>query len=180
MLLVNHTLKMVEEGMLAVDDYNYPIVQSYRCNRTAHLKGAEKHGRMLVEFAAVLRVEFIPEGGTSGPVKDIYLKMLKKGTCGIVGAVLGWPTLDHPVVPGGEGLAWSNRPDGVEFRALGVTIPRLDDMRKVTYNASIARYTASKGQLMSVDDVTGEQVRLISEGDARVMRAALMLSLIHI
>ena len=93
-----------------------------------------------------------------------------------MGAVLGWPTLDHPVVPGGEGLAWNNRPDGVEFRALGVTIPRLDDMRKVTYNTSIARYTASKGQLMSIDDVTGEHVRLISEEEARVMRAALMMA----
>ena len=78
MLLVNHTLKMVEEGMLAVDDYKYRIVQFYRYNRAAHLKGAEKHGRMLVEFAAVLRVEFIPEGGASGPVKDIYLKITRR------------------------------------------------------------------------------------------------------
>ena len=70
------------------------------------------------------------KSNTLGPVKDIYFKIFKKGTCGVVGAVLGWPTLDYPVVPGGEGLGWVNKVDGAEFRALGVTLPRLDDQRK--------------------------------------------------
>ena len=84
-----------------MDDYNYPIVEFYRYKHVAHLKGAEKTGKMLVEFAVVLRIEFIPEGASSGPVKDIYFKIIKRGTCGIIGAVFGWPTLDHPVMPGG-------------------------------------------------------------------------------
>ena len=109
--------------------------------------------KMGVDFAVRLRVEFIPEGSQSGPVKDIYFKIFKKGTCGIVGAVLGWPTLDLPVVPEGDGLGWNNTIDGAEYRALGVTIPRVDDRRKVNYNASVARYTASKGQLMIIDDI---------------------------
>ena len=167
---------MVEEELLSTNDYNWPIVQIYKYNRVAHVKGAEKNGRMLVEFAATLRVEFIPEGGSSGPVKDIYFKIFKKGTCGIVGAVLGWPTLDHPVVPGGEGLAWNYRPDGAEFKALGATIPRLRDMRKTNYNASVSRYTASEGQLMAIDDVTGDRVQMIDEEGARMMRAALMMA----
>ena len=131
---------------------------------------------MIAEFAVVLRVEFIPEGGKSGPVKEIYLNIFKRGTCGIVGAVLGWPTLDHPIVPGGEGLAWSNRPDGAEFKALGVTIPRLGDMRKTNYSTSVSRYTASKGQLMAIDDVSGERVQMIDEEGAWMMRAALMMA----
>ena len=139
------------------------------------LRGAEKTGKMVVEFAVVLRVEFIPEGGTSGPVKDIYFKIFKRGMCGIIGGVLGWPTLDHPVVPGGEGLGWVNRVDGVEYTSLGVTIPRLDDQRKASYNASVSRYSASKGQLMAVDDVTGDTVRLIDAEGARQLRAAAMM-----
>ena len=82
-------------------------------------------------------------------MKDICFKVFKKGTCGIVGAVLGWPALDYPVEPGSEGLGWLNTPDGAEFKALGVTIPRLDELRKISYNASVARYEASKGTLMA-------------------------------
>ena len=137
-LLVNHTQEMLAKGLIHMSDYNYPIVQFYKFNHPAHLKGAEKTGKMLVEYAVVLRVEFIPEGNQSGPVKDIYFKIFKKGTCGIIGAVFGWPTLDHPIAPGGEGLGWHNSLDGVELRALGVTLPRQDDHRKATYNASVA------------------------------------------
>jgi hypothetical protein len=104
---------------------------------------------MTVEYAVVLRVEFIPEGSATGPVKDTYFKIFKKGTCGIVGAVFGWPTLDAPSLPGGEGLGWSNRTDGAEYKALRVTLPRLDESRKIDYMASAARYSISKGQLMN-------------------------------
>ena len=51
---------------------------------------------MKVEYAVLLRIEFIPEGMQKGPVKEIYCKIFKKGTCSIVGGVFGWPTLDHP------------------------------------------------------------------------------------
>ena len=93
-----------------------------------------------------------------------------------MGAVLGWPNLDYPVVPGGEGLGWHNTIDGAEFMALGVTIPRLDDRRKTNYNASVARYVASKGQLLAMDDITGDQVRLIDAEGAQQLRAAAMMA----
>jgi len=167
---------MLNEGLIKEKDYNYPLIQFYRYKNVAHLKGAEKTGRMIVEYAVVLRVEFIPEGAKSGPVKDIYFKIFKKGTCGIIGAVLGWPTLDHPVVPGGEGLGWVNRIDGAEYSALGVTIPRLDDQRKTNYYASVARYQASKGQLMAIDEDSVDRVHLIETEGTRLLRAAAMMA----
>jgi hypothetical protein len=167
---------MVKEGKLSPDDYNFPLRQFYKYKKPAHLKGAERSGGMSVEFAVVIRVEFIPAGSTTGPVKDIYFKVFKKGTCGIIGAVIGWPNLDIPSMPGGEGLGWFNGLNGAEFKSLGVTIPRLDDQRKTSYNASVARYTASQGQLMAIDDVTGDRVHLIDADKARQLRAAAMMA----
>ena len=114
---------MLAEGLISIRDYNYPIVQFYKFRNPGMLRGAEKAGRMIVEFAAILRVEFIPAGSSSGPVKDIYFKIFKRGTCGIVGAVFGWPTLDHPVVPGGEGLGWRNHIDELSTRLLQLPCP---------------------------------------------------------
>ena len=116
---------------------------------------------MKVEFAAVLRIEFIPEGQEKGPVKEIYFKIYRKGTCGIAGAVLGWPTLDIPQIPGGEGLGWRTQFNGFEYIALNVTIPRLDDARKSAYQTRVLKYGASGGELMFIDDVTGEEVKCI-------------------
>jgi len=144
MLLVNYIYRILSEGTITQQDYNYPITQIYRYKTAANLKGAEGTAKMVVELAVVLRIEFIPEGSTTCPAKDIYFTIFKKGTCGIFGGVFGWPQLDHPTVLNGEGLGWVNKVDGVEYSALGVTIPRLDDHRKATYNASTARYAARK------------------------------------
>jgi hypothetical protein len=40
-ILVNHTQRMLDEGLIAMEDYNYPIVQFYRYKQVAHLKGAD-------------------------------------------------------------------------------------------------------------------------------------------
>eukprot|EP00973_Karenia_brevis_P064410 8949059-Karenia_brevis.AAC.1 len=61
------------------------------------MKGAEAKPSLVIEYAVELRIEFIPAGAETGPVKDIHFKIFKKGTCGVVGVVLGWPTLGHPV-----------------------------------------------------------------------------------
>ena len=68
-------MKMMSEGKLHQDDYNYPIVQFYRFEQSAYMRGAEKQGKMAVEYAIVVKVEFIPEGCERGPVKPIYFKM---------------------------------------------------------------------------------------------------------
>ena len=160
-LIVNHTQKMLDDKLMTLDDYNYPIVQIFKYTNAASMTGAPVQGRMLVEYAVTLRIEFIPEGSAEGPVKEIYFKIFKKGTCGVVRGVLGWPNLDQPVHPRGEGLGWTYTADHFEYRTLGVKLPRLDDRRKINYNGALSRYIASKGQLMYIDDVTQEKVRLI-------------------
>jgi hypothetical protein len=128
---------------------------------------------MIVEYAVVLRVEVIPEGASSGPVKEIYFKIFKAGTCGIVGAVVGWPALDCPSIAGGEGLGWTKRMDGAEYRTLNVTLPRADAGRKMGYLTSVARYTASKGQFLAINEPR-DQVSLIES--ARLLRAASLMA----
>ena len=170
-IIINHTQCMLEEKLLSMDDYNYPIVQFYKYAEAATLKGAPAQGSMIVEYAVVLRVEFIPEGSSKGPVKEIYFKIFKAGTCGIVGAVLGWPQLDLPSVAGGEGLGWVNQIDGARYSTLGVTLPRADKERKMQYLQSTARYTASQGSLLIIEEQ--DRVSLIDGG--RQLRAAALI-----
>ena len=74
-MLVNHTWKMLDQGLMDEKAYNYPIVKMFHYKNSAKLKGAEKNGRMLVEYAMIVRMEFIPEYSESGPTKDIYFKI---------------------------------------------------------------------------------------------------------
>ena len=60
LLLINHVQKMQTENLLTIKDYNFPLRKISRYKNVASLKGAEASGRMEVEFAAIIRVEFIP------------------------------------------------------------------------------------------------------------------------
>ena len=86
------------------DDYNYPLVRIYRYTNVASLNGAAAAKAMTVKYAVALRAEFIPEGEKTGPCRTLYFKVFAAGTSNIVGAVLGWPSLDLPVTAHGEGL----------------------------------------------------------------------------
>ena len=77
---------------------------------------------------------------------------MKKGCCGISGAVLGWPTLDVPQNRSDEALGWVNHPDGAEYTALGVTIPRLDVSRRATFEAGMAQYVLQGGNYCAVQE----------------------------
>ena len=46
-LLVNHTQRMLTDGKITTEDYNYPLVQFYRYKTPAHLKGIEKDAKMI-------------------------------------------------------------------------------------------------------------------------------------
>jgi hypothetical protein len=119
-------------------------------------------------------VEFIPEGSAAGPVKEIYFKIFKAGTCGIVGAVLGWPQLDCPSIAGGEGLGWINQIDGARYSALNVTLPRADKERKMQYLQSTARYTASQGSLLAIAEQKEQDRVSLIDGGRQLRAAALM------
>ena len=78
-VIINHVMMMTEKGKMKQTDYNYPIVKFFKYDQSGELRGAEKNGRMAVEYAVVMRVEFIPAGCECGPVKEIYFKILKTG-----------------------------------------------------------------------------------------------------
>ena len=58
-LIINHTQRMLAEGLLTKASYNYPIVEFYRYRNSATLKGAGTGGQMTMEFAFVLKVLFL-------------------------------------------------------------------------------------------------------------------------
>ena len=128
---------------------------------------------MRVKYGVTLRLEFIPEGSSTGVCRDIYFKVFSKGTCQVKGLVLGWPTLDFPRVAGGEGLGWQNQEYGCHFSALRVTVPRLDLPRKEDYGISLARYQASGGEFFAIDEETGggDTCRAIHEDAVLLLQA---------
>ena len=105
---------------------------------------------MPIEYAVTLRAEFIPAGASRGPVKELHFKILKAGTCSVLGGILGFPTLDVPATPGGEGLGWRNTPRGAEYTSLGVTLPRTDDVRKKQYLTGGRVHARSKGEAVAI------------------------------
>ena len=77
---------------------------------------------------------------------DIYFKILPRGTCGIAGCILGFPTLD--VRP--WGLGHSVQHTAHCFEEFGVALPRLELARRCEYNEALSAYLASGGESCSV------------------------------
>jgi len=167
-LIINHQMKMQEENLLDTKSYNHPIRQIYKFNHPGELTGASATGgdgfrRMTVEYAVVLRVEFIPDGNTTGPTRDIYFKIFRKGSCGITGLIFGWPTLDYPIAPGGEGLGWRNWANACEFQSLKVMLPRLDEHRRDKYYTDVAMYKQNQGSIVAIKDTSQETCARLAE-----------------
>ena len=85
---------------------------------------------MEVRYAIILRAEFVPINGHSGdqesPVRDLYMKVLPKGTSNIVGLLLGNPTLDLPPF----GLGHQRKDQTHYFSTLRVHLPRAELARR--------------------------------------------------
>ena len=64
---------------------------------------------MEVLYGAALRAEFVRANfsvaDSRNPTRDIYFKVLPKGTADVPGVLLGFPTLDAPP----HGLGWQIR-----------------------------------------------------------------------
>eukprot|EP00973_Karenia_brevis_P052599 7306632-Karenia_brevis.AAC.1 len=61
-IIINHVPRMLEEGKMRMDDYNYPLKQFYKYKNVAMMKGAEAKPSLMIEYAVELRIEFIPAG----------------------------------------------------------------------------------------------------------------------
>ena len=97
-LLVNHTQQLVKNGHMSTKDYNYPLREFYYFKNKAYLKGADANGQMLVEYAALLRVEFIPDGSATGPANDIYFKDLQEGHLRNSRSRIGMAAIGHAIL----------------------------------------------------------------------------------
>ena len=147
---------MLDTGKMKTDSYNFPIRQFFHYNKVGQLSGAGVGDRMIVEYGVVLRVEFIAADQVKGPVRDIYFKIFKRGTCGLssVGAVFGLPTLDVPSMTTlkGDGLGWINKEEGAYYSTLGVTLPRLDLQKKRDYERRTKQYVSTQGQVLIANE----------------------------
>lgn len=65
--------------------------------------------------------EYISVGKTSGPDKDLYFKISRKGACNIPGCIIGFSVLDSM----SYGLFHSDHHIVHGFEELGVSLPKL-------------------------------------------------------
>ena len=76
------------------DSNYYPVARMHKYEVAPTIDGIAAGKRIEVRYAIVMRREFVPVGGEKGPFRDIYFKILPKGTCNIPGCILGFPVLD--------------------------------------------------------------------------------------
>merc|ERR1712242_381217 len=120
-----------------------------------------------------LRAEFVGAGKDSGPMRDLYFKILPKGTCSIAGCLVGFPVLD--VRP--YGLGHSVQYTTHCFEELGVALPRLEIARRSDYLSAMSVYLDTDGERCAVlggapGALPGDQCRLLHEKASRVDAAA--------
>ena len=90
-----------DSRVMTMKDRRHPIGAIYRWEDTAPVAGVSAEADpMEVRYAIMLRGEFVPVQAKSGdpnnPVRDLYVKVLPKGTSNITGIIIGNPALDVP------------------------------------------------------------------------------------
>ena len=94
-MLVSRTLAGLEQGEIKQEDRLYPITRMERYTRPTKVVGVGSSSGMETRYALHLRAEFVPDGRHSGsgeyPIRDIYMKVLLKGSANVAGILLGFP-----------------------------------------------------------------------------------------
>ena len=123
-MLISKTLEGLNKGDIRREDRLYPITKMERYTRLTKVVGVGSQSGMETRYALHLRAEFVPDGRHSGseefPIRDIYMKVLPKGSANVTGVLLGFPVLDLP--PHGLGHQLTARSH--YFAELGVHLPR--------------------------------------------------------
>jgi hypothetical protein len=123
MAVIAEVMRAFQEDGLKQDDELYPIVRIYKYSDAASspLSGVMAKAKTVIVHAITLRIQFVPEGQTTGPWRDIYFKILPAGSASLSTAgILGMPVLDRPPY----GLGWRVADTTHVFDALGVALPR--------------------------------------------------------
>ena len=71
MAIIGETLRAFTEGELTRQSERYPIVKIYKYSEGTSLSGVMSKSSAVARYAIVLRTQFVPEGETTGPYKDI-------------------------------------------------------------------------------------------------------------
>ena len=124
------------------DDPQYPIVRLHKYRATRSMDGVAAGRPLEIRYALVLRAEFVSVGKTEGPYRDLYFKILPKGSCSISGCLVGFPVLD--VRP--YGLGHTTQFTTHCFEELGAALPRLELDRRGEHFASLTTYLESDGE----------------------------------
>ena len=113
MAVIAETLRAYSEGELTLQSELYPVVRIYKYSDagSAPLSGVMAKAKTIIVHAITLRVQFVPEGQSTGPWRDIYFKVLPAGSASLSTAgILGMPVLDRPPVRAGvEGSGYYPR-----------------------------------------------------------------------
>ena len=116
-------------------DSIYPIValERYREGSVVVGMGSGQGARMTARYGVVLRAEFVRANcavGHNGNVcKNLYFKVLPKGTADVPGILLGYPTLDAPPY----GLGWHTCETTHFFSAMQIHMPRAELVRRIFF-----------------------------------------------
>jgi len=92
----------LESGSLKLSSPSYPIKRIEIVKAPEQLIGLAAGAEVRIIHTMVLRLEFRPAAGESGPIRDVVLKVFPKGTSTFPGIILGHPIL--AVVPHGLGF----------------------------------------------------------------------------
>ena len=122
MSIISHALEAYGDSC----EHTYPIVPMHKYRTTRSMDGVAAGKSLEIRYGIVLRAEFVGVGKTSGPTRDLYFKVLPKGSCNVAGCLVGFPVLD--VRPYGLGHSVQYSTHCIE--ELGVALPRLELTRR--------------------------------------------------
>ena len=134
--IIAHALQQVEAGVYDMESEQYPVVGAQRFISQPRIDGVAAGSPITVKYSIVLRAEFVPAGAKNGPVRALYFTVFPKGTCQVPGVIVGFPALDCEP----SGLGWQVQHTVHTFRALGVSLPRLELGRKADYKERCKKY----------------------------------------
>ena len=106
-------------------------------------------------------------------MRDLYFKILPKGTCSIAGCLVGFPVLDARPY----GLGHSVQHTTHCFEELGVALPRLELARRSDYLSAMTVYLDTGGERCSAlgetpGALSGDHCRVLRERAAEIDAAA--------
>ena len=128
------------------------------------VEGIGASPEMPTTWGVVLRIEFVPINGVSGdatnPSRDVYFKILPKGSSSIPGILLGHPLLDCEPY----GFGWERKERPHYFTALKVHLLRGEIPHRKDHVEAVKRWHMDAGDTyVNGSQASGDRDCLMSE-----------------